>query len=145
MVGVSKEDYTFMIDTLDRINNKMDAQQKEIKDISIAITKLIAVDVEIREIKESAKRAWNEIDKIKEVQETKGCPIFRQFQAEHDNELQHNLTKISNFEQFRKDITTEVEALKMKPAKKWEHLSTVFITAIVAILVSFIALKLGVK
>lgn len=143
--GGSIDQYGFMIATLERINEKMDSQDKKINDISTAIQQLIAVDIEIRELKQSNKRAWDEIDKIKAKQENGGCPTFKQFKAEYDSESMHTVKKIEDCEVAKKEFKGKLDELSMKPAKKWEQVGAVAITATVMTIIGYIAVKLGLK
>jgi hypothetical protein len=55
-----------------------------------------------------------------------------------DKELKHINTKLD-------ELTASVNALKEKPAKRWESVSTTIIQWVVTALLAFIAVKVGLK
>lgn len=136
-------------DKMDRIDEKVDTVQADVNKFVVLFEKLS--NIEKAQV-DSSKRIHhrmdgfeNRIEKIEDKQMNTGCPTFQRFVSAHDNELRHNVEKIHNFESFKKDTERQLKDLALKPAKKWEHMNTVFITAVVALLVSFIAVKIGLK
>lgn len=112
-----------VLDTLRNINKKIDKQDDTLQDLTVAIQKLIVVDIEIREIKASNERVWQEIRGIKKDRDTTGCHTFKEFKTAHDNELKHNIAKIE-------DIDKRVKAVETIPITRIETISKGFLAAL---------------
>lgn len=136
---------SFIVTTLERINDKMDKQDDKIDNLVEAVKQLIAVDIEIREMKESHKRIWKKIESIEDKQQNGGCSTFKQFVANHDAELKHNLEKIKECEDFRGDISEKVAAIEKKPAEKMDKIFTVVAILVVTAVVNLALMKIGMK
>ena len=127
---------------MDKLDGKIETVQKDLNQFTVLSEKIDHLE---KRFDESSKRLHHRIDEVEErvvrieaTQNINGCPVFLQFRSTHDNELKHNLEKIHDLEAFKKRT-------ELKPAKKWEHMNTVLITTFIAILVSYIAVKLGLK
>lgn len=106
-----------------KLDKRLDEQDGKIDSIAVAIQRLIAVDIEIREIKASSERVWQEIRGIKKDRDTIGCHAFKEFRTAHDNELKHNIAKIE-------DIDKRVKAVETIPITRIETISKGFLAAL---------------
>ena len=136
-------------DKMDRIDAKVDTVQSDVNKFVVLFEKLAHIE-KVHE--ENNKRVHHRIDDIeKRLEKTEhrqmevGCPTFQKFRSEHDNELKHNLEKIKSCEDFKKTIEEKITDLNMKPAKRWESVTTTIITVGVTSIVVFIMAKIGVS
>ena len=126
-----------------KLDKRLDEQDHKIDNISIAIQRLIAVDIEIREIKDSSKRLWKRVETIEARQMETGCATLNKFTSTHDNELKHNLSKMKSCEDFKSTIEQKINDMEMKPAKRFDGMITHGLSAFVGALVLYIMAKIG--
>lgn len=89
----------------------------------------------IRGVEESSKSAHKRIDKLEESQE-----ILMDMNASIKALTEQSQSQKEDMQNFKVDISEvkqDVKDLKEKPAKRWDLIITVMITAIVTGLVSF--------
>lgn len=145
-------------DKMDRIDAKVDTVQSDVNKFVVLFEKLAHIE-KVHE--ENNKRVHHRIDDIeKRLEKTEhrqmetGCPSFQKFRSEHDNELKHNLEKIKSCEDFKKTVydkfaefkkyfDDKINDLNMKPAKRWESVTTTIITVGVTSIVVYIMAKMG--
>ena len=108
---------------IERLNEKMDKHEDKLDGLALAVQKLIAVDIEIRELKASNERVWQEIRGIKEDRVTFGCSAFKEFRTAHDNELRHNVAKIDDHE-------IRIKAIEIVPMTRIETIARGFFVAL---------------
>ena len=126
-----------------KLDKRLDEQDGKIDSIAVAIQRLIAVDIEIRELKDGYKRLWKHVETIEAKQTETGCPILQKFISTHDNELKHNLTKIKACEDFKNTIEQKINDMEMKPAKRFDGMITHGLSAFAGALVLYIMAKIG--
>lgn len=134
-----------LVMAIERIEQKLDKHDDKFDLIARTLQTLVKVDTETKENREAIRRAFEEIDIIKKVQNTSGCAAFKSFRSEHDNELKHNLAKIKSYEEFKEKFEKNLKDLELKPAKRWESVVTTSITVIVASIGGYIMAKIGVS
>ena len=132
-----------LVMAIGRIEQKLDKHDDKFDLIARTLQTLVKVDTETKENREAIRRAFEEIDIIKKVQNTSGCATFKSFRSEHDNELKHNLGKIKACEEFKDKIEAKFNELEMKPAKRVDGMITHGLSAFVGALVLYIMAKIG--
>ena len=73
------DEMSFVITTLERINNKLDKHDDKIDMIVQAMQQLVKVDTENKEIKESLTRAFKRLVDVERNQTLDGCPAHKNF------------------------------------------------------------------
>ena len=126
-----------------KLDKRLDEQDGKIDSIAVAIQRLIAVDIEIRELKDGHKRLWKHVETIETKQMEIGCPTLQKFISTHDNELKHNLARIKTCEDFKNTIEKKINDMEMKPAKRVDGMITHGLSAFVGALVLYIMTKIG--
>ena len=76
-----------IFESLNKIGEKLDKHDDSFSAINKTLTKLIEVDVEIRELKSSTRRVFERVEKIEENQNTVGCSTLRSFVALREEQL----------------------------------------------------------
>ena len=126
-----------------KLDKRLDEQDGKIDSIAVAIQRLIAVDIEIRELKDSHKRLWKHVETIEAKQMETGCATLNKFISTHDNELKHNLNRIKACEEFNGKVEARIHDIDMKPAKRVDGMITHGLSAFVGALVLYIMAKIG--
>ena len=134
-------------DKMDKIDEKVDSVQSDVNKFVVLFEKLAHIE---KTHDDSNKRVHHRIDEIeKRIEKTEerqnngGCPTFKSFRSEHDNELRHNLEKIKNCEEFKANVETKINDMEMKPAKRFDGMITHGLSAFIGALVLYIMAKIG--
>ena len=126
-----------------KLDKRLDEQDGKIDSIVVAIQRLVAVDIEIRELKDGNKRLWKHVETLETKQMETGCPTLQKFISTHDNELKHNLARIKACEDFKEKVEARIHDIDMKPAKRIEGMIKHGLSAFVGALVLYIMAKIG--
>lgn len=154
MAVVASNDISVLVMAVERLaesqldtNRKVDKLIESMGKQEVILEKLANIE---KAHTDSIKRVYHVIDDIKDrvtniehTQHDGGCSSFQKFVTGHDNELKHNLEKIKSCEEFKKSIEEKVTDLNMKPAKKWESVTTTIITVGVTSIVVYVMAKIG--
>ena len=128
---------------ISRIEEKLDKHDDKFDTIATTLQTLVKIDTETKELRDSIKRLFKRVEDIENIQHNGGCPTFKSFRSEHDNELKHNLGKIKSCEEFKDKIEAKFNELEMKPAKRVDGMITHGLSAFVGALVLYIMAKIG--
>lgn len=123
----------FILAELKHMRNENSTIDKKLNDLGDTLKQLIAVDIEIREIKESNKRIWKAIENQQIISDT-----FNRFITNHDAELKPNIKTLSNHE-------TRIGNLEKKPVEKMDKIFTVVTILLVTTVFNIVMMKIGAK
>ena len=82
-----KED--MIIDSLNRISNKLDTHEKKFDNIAHTLNKLVEVDVKLKETDQSMKRAFKRLEDVEYNQQTAGCSMLNNHLKVRNEQLKH--------------------------------------------------------
>jgi len=110
-----KED--MIIQSLQRIDKKLDSHDNKFDDIADTLKKLVEVDVMMKEHSDSLKRAFVRIDAIEEKQRHKGCPTLNNYWDVRNEQLKKYDRVVEDFDKRIKNNETVIEDIKSIPNK----------------------------
>jgi len=139
------DEQSFIITTLERINTKLDKHDDKIDMIVTALTQLVKIDTENREIKESLGRAFKRIEDMEEYQTSDGCPAHKNFLAVRAEQLKHYEDITKECKDKHEKLTNRIEAIEDKPKKRIEAAILEVIKWLTVFALGAIALKFGVS
>ena len=76
-----------IFESLNKIGDKLDKHDDSFSAINKTLTKLIEVDVEIRELKSSTRRVFERVEKIESNQNVTGCAKLQSFVELREEQL----------------------------------------------------------
>ena len=135
---------SFIITTLERINTKLDKHDDKIDMIVTALTQLVKIDTENKEIKESLGRAFTRIEDMEEYQTSDGCPAHKNFLAVRGEQLKTYDAIAKECKEKHEAVVKRIEQIEEKPKKRMEAAIIEAIKWITVLVMGAIALKFGV-
>jgi len=138
------DEQSFIITTLERINTKLDKHDDKIDMIVTALTQLVKIDTENKEIKESLGRAFKRIEEMEENQSSEGCPAHRNFLAVRAEQLKHYDNLAKECQERHEKMITRIEVIENIPKKRIEVAIIETIKWSTIIVLGLIGIKLGV-
>lgn len=90
---MEKED--MILQSLARIDKKLDNHEEQFIEISTTLKKLVEVDIKMQEHSDSIRRCFSRIEKIENSQNSKGCQAL-QHHKELDNVTQQRVDRVEN-------------------------------------------------
>lgn len=135
---------SFIVTTLERINAKLDKHDDKIDMIVTALTQLVKIDTENKEIKESLGRAFKRIEDIEENQTSDGCPAHKNFLAVRAEQLKTYDGLAKDCKEKHDTLAHRIDAIEDKPKKRIEAAIIEVIKWVTVFIMGAIALKLGV-
>ena len=100
-----KED--MILQSLTRIDKKLDRHEEQFKEIASTLRKLIEVDVKMQEHSDSIKRVFDRIEKIEKAQNDGGCTTLK-YQIADTKKLEVRINKIENQLENIKSIPNQI-------------------------------------
>ena len=100
-----KED--MILQSLTRIDKKLDRHEEQFKEIASTLRKLIEVDVKMQEHSDSLKRVFDRIEKIEKAQNDGGCTTLK-YHIVNYNQLETRIVKIENQLENIKSIPNQI-------------------------------------
>jgi len=139
------DEQSFIITTLERINTKLDKHDDKIDMIVTALTQLVKIDTENKEIKESLGRAFKRIEDMEDYQTSDGCPAHKNFLAVRVEQLKHYEDIAKECKDKHEKLSDRIEAIEDKPKKRIEAAILEVIKWLTVFALGAIALKFGVS
>ncbi len=102
---MEKED--MILQSLTRIDKKLDRHEEQFAEISTTLKKLIEVDVKMQEHSDSIGRVFYRIEKIEKAQNDGGCSTLKYHIANY-NQLEVRIVKIENQLENIKSIPNQI-------------------------------------
>lgn len=100
-----KED--MILQSLSRIDKKLDRHEEQFQEITSTLKKLIEVDVKMQEHSDSIKRVFDRIEKIERSQNNGGCSTLKYHIANY-GQLEARVVKIENQLENIKSIPNQI-------------------------------------
>ena len=138
------DEQSFIITTLERINSKLDKHDDKIDMIVTALTQLVKIDTENKEIKESLKRAFERIEEVEDNQTNDGCPAHKNFVKVREEQLKGYDKLAIDCKEMHNKLLVRIETIEEKPKKRIETAIIEVIKWVTVFIMGAIALKLGV-
>lgn len=138
------DEQSFIVTTLERINAKLDKHDDKIDMIVTALTQLVKIDTENKEIKESLGQAFKRIKEVEDNQTSDGCPAHKNFLAVRNEQLKAYDKLASECKEVHVKLSNRIDAIEEKPKKRMETAIIEVIKWVTVFIMGAIALKLGV-
>ena len=135
---------SFIVTTLERINAKLDKHDDKIDMIVTALTQLVKIDTENKEIKESLGQAFKRIEDIEENQTSDGCPAHKNFLAVRNEQLKTYDKLAIECKELHIKLSNRIDAIEDKPKKRIEVAIIEVVKWVTVFIMGAIALKFGV-
>ena len=110
-----KED--MILQSLSRIDKKLDRHEEQFRDIASTLKKLIEVDVKMQEHSESLGRAFVRIEAIEKNQQTTGCSVLNNYWNIRNEQLKKYDRIVDEFDSRISKNTKIIEDIKSIPNK----------------------------
>lgn len=110
-----KED--MILQSLARIDKKLDRHEEQFNEITSTLRKLIEVDVKMQEHSESLGRAFVRIEAIEDNQQRNGCSVLNNYWSIRNEQLKKYDRIVEDFDHRIKKNTTVIEDIKSIPNK----------------------------
>ena len=122
-----------------------DKTDTKFEKINETLAKLVTVDIENKEIKESLKRAFARIETMEHQQSSEGCPAHKAFLAVRTEQIKAFEALADECEEKHEKMNIRIETLEQKPMKAMDKFSMAVIGALGAGLGGWLLLKFGVQ
>ena len=139
------DEMSFIVTTLERINNRLDKHDDKLDLIVQVMQQLVKVDTETKELRESLARNYKRLEAVEYNQNTDGCQA-------HKNFLVLRSEQIKKYEDIAKEckdshdvLETRIKALEDKPMKLVDKFSMAIIGALGVGVGGWILLRIGVQ
>lgn len=139
------DEMSFVITTLERINNKLDKHDDKIDMIVQAMQQLVKVDTENKEIKESLTRAFKRLEDVERNQTLDGCPAHKNFTVVRNEQLKKYDALILKYDDTIEKYDKRIEILEQKPLKAIDKVFMALLGAVGTGIGGWILLKFGVS
>ena len=121
---------------------KTDAKFEKIND---TLAKLVTVDIENKEIKESLGRAFRRIEMVEHHQTSDGCPAHKSFLAVRAEQIKAFESLADECEEKHEAMNKRLETLEQKPLKAMDKIWMALLGALGTGVGGYILLKIGVS
>ena len=122
--------------------DKTDAKFEKINE---TLAKLVAVDTEVKEFRESMGRAYKRIEAVEHNQNTEGCPVHKAFVALRNEQLKKYEGIALTCKENHDELEQRIEALEQKPAKAMDKVAMGVLGALGAGFGGWILIKFGIQ
>ena len=110
-----KED--MIIDSLKRINNKLDSHEEKFDGIATTLKKLVEVDVKMKEYDGSLRRAFKRIEGIEMNQQKTGCSVLNSHLKVREEQLKKYDNIIAESEKRLEKAEDTIDEIRSIPNK----------------------------
>ncbi len=138
-----KED--MILQSLTRIDKKLDRHEEQFQEIASTLRKLIEVDVKMQEHSESIGRAFNRIEIIEKNQQSEGCSVLKNYWNIRNEQLKSYDRKVKEFDDRITKNTQAVEEIKSIPNKIMMKMLMALSGALAIWFVGYIVLEHSIK
>jgi len=142
---MSETSEQLILDSLKKIDNKLDRHDVSFISINKTLAKLVAVDIEIREIKHSVGRVFDRVESIEEEHKTTGCSVFQSFVRVRQEQLKKYDNTIEIFDDRLNKVEVKVGKIENVPNRIMFGATIAVISAIASAIFGFFILKHGGK
>lgn len=122
--------------------DKTDAKFEKINE---TLAKLVAVDTEVKEFRESIGRAYKRIEAVEHNQNTEGCPVHKSFLAVRAEQIKQYDALAKECQENHNELEQRIEALEQKPAKAMDKVAMGVLGALGAGFGGWILIKFGIQ
>ena len=110
-----KED--MILQSLARIDKKLDKHEEQFRDIASALKKLVEVDIRMQEHSESLGRAFARIETIENSQQSTGCSVLNNYWNIRNEQMKQQSRTLKEFEERIKKNEDIIDDIKSIPNK----------------------------
>ena len=136
-------------DRIEKTNDKVDKITDMISKQEVLFEKLVGIEGNIAQAFKHVHSRINEhqqsILKIEDTMSSGKCPGIIRLEDKHALEKEHSEKDDLARKEEIKGIKTALKELQEKPGKRWDNMITVIISGIIASIISYISLHLGLK
>lgn len=118
----SDGEVTIIIQSLERISDRLDRHDDKFDGIVATLQQLIKIDTEQRELRGALDRAFKRIEVLEHTHNEQGCPMFRAMEEKREN-------TIKAIDKEKEEITKRLKELEDKPKMRIENLLKGFFVA----------------
>ena len=106
-----------IIESLTRINDKLDKHENKFDEIAMTLKKLVEVDMGMRELKNANKRIFQRLEKVEQTQIEKGCNVLNNYWSIRNEQLKKYDRIIDDFDEKIKSNDKAIKEFKDIPNK----------------------------
>lgn len=139
------DEMSLVVTTLERINQKLDKHDDKIDMIVTALSQLVKVDTETKELRERMVRMYKRLEAVEHNQNTDGCQAHKAFLAVRAEQVKSYEILAKNCQEKHVELEERLEVLEQKPMKAMDKFSMAVIGALGAGLGGWLLLKFGVS
>ena len=142
---MAMDEISFIVTTLERIQDKMEKQDNKIDMMVQALQQLVKVDTENQEIKSSLQRVFKRLELVEANQNNNGCQAHKNFVVLRNEQLKKYDAIIARLEETILKMDTRIKLIEDKPAVVMVKFGMAVIGALGAGFGGWILLKFGVS
>jgi len=106
-----------ILKSLTKIDNKLDKHDENFAEINKTLTKLIAVDLEIRELRKSTGRAFDRLEVVEKTQNSNGCIALQKHEDVAIEQIKRYDDIVSRYAKRLECLEANIEEIKSIPNK----------------------------